>query len=86
MARYKQLDTQPKLLPVDLSRQFLPGPFEHAVQHLLEHVIDLTPFDTRFRNDATGAPAYRMPMLAGFVRHRRSDLIVRKWSYAVMGQ
>jgi len=58
MARYKQIDTQPKFLPVDLSRQFLPGTFEHAVQHLLEHLIDLTPFDARFRNDATGAPAY----------------------------
>ena len=58
MARYRPIDTQPKFLPVDLSRQFLPGTFEHAVQHLLEHLIDLTPFDARFRNDATGAPAY----------------------------
>jgi transposase len=63
MARYKSLNTQPTLLPVDLSRQFLPGTFEHAVEHLLEHVIDLTPFDARYRNDATGAPAYPPAML-----------------------
>lgn len=63
MARYKQLDTQPKFLPVDLTRQFLPGTFDNAVQHLLEHAIDLTPFDARFRNDATGAPAYPPAML-----------------------
>jgi len=63
MARYKQLDTQPKFLPVDLSRQFLPGTFEHAVEHLLEEVIDLTAFDARYRNDATGAPAYPPGML-----------------------
>ena len=36
----------------------LPGPFERALHHLLEHAIDLTSFDTRYRNDNTGAPAY----------------------------
>jgi transposase len=63
MARYKQIDTQPKFLPVDLARQLLPGTFEHAVHHLLEHAIDLAPFDARFRNDATGAPAYPPALL-----------------------
>ncbi len=63
MARYQPIDTQPKLLPVDLARQLLPGTFEHAVHHLLEHAIDLTPFDARFRNGATGAPAYPPAML-----------------------
>jgi transposase len=58
MARYKHIDTQPKFLPVDLARQLLPGTFEHAVHHLLEHAIDLSAFDARFRNDETGAPAY----------------------------
>lgn len=63
MARYKQIDTQPKFLPVDLARQLLPGTFEHAVHHLIEHAIDLSPFDERFRNDATGAPAYPPALL-----------------------
>jgi len=63
MARYKQIDTQPKFLPVDLARQLLPGTFEHAVHHLLEHAIDLSVFDARFRNDATGAPAYPPALL-----------------------
>jgi transposase len=63
MARYKRIDTQPKFLPVDLARQLLPGTFEHAVHHLLEDAIDLTPFDERFRNDATGAPAYPPALL-----------------------
>jgi transposase len=58
MPRYKYIDTQPKLLPVDLARQLLPGTFEHAVNHLLDHAIDLSSFDARFRNDETGAPAY----------------------------
>ena len=38
-----------------------PGSFEHAVDHLLESVLDLSHFDARFTNDATGAPAYRAP-------------------------
>jgi len=63
MPRYKYIDTQPKLLPVDLARQLLPGTFEHAVNHLLDHAIDLSGFDARFWNDETGAPAYPPAML-----------------------
>lgn len=58
MARYQPIDTNPRLLPVNLAAQLLPGTFEHAVDHLLDHAIDLSGFDARFRNDATGAPAY----------------------------
>ncbi len=63
MARYKYIDTNPRFLPVDLAKPLLPGTFEHAVHHLLEHAIDLSSFDTHFRNDATGAPAYPPAML-----------------------
>lgn len=63
MPRYKYIDTQPKLLPVDLARQLLPGTFEHAVNYLLDHAIDLSSFDARFRNDDTGAPAYPPALL-----------------------
>ena len=58
MARYKYIDTHPRFLAVDLARQLLPGTFEHALNHLLDHAIDLSSFDARFRNDTTGAPAY----------------------------
>jgi transposase len=63
MARYQYIDTQPRLLAVDLSRQLLPGTFEHALNHLLDHAIDLSHFDARYRNDATGAPAYPPALL-----------------------
>jgi transposase len=46
-----------------LARQLLPGTFEHAVNHLLDHAIDLSGFDGRFRKDETGAPAYPPAML-----------------------
>jgi transposase len=63
MARYKYIDTNPKFLAVDLAGQLLPGTFEHAVNHLLDHAIDLSSFDARFQNDDTGAPAYPPAML-----------------------
>lgn len=30
-----------------------PGTFEHALNHLLDHELDLTGFDNRFYNDIT---------------------------------
>lgn len=63
MARYKHIDTQPRLLVVDLERQLLPGSFAHAVHHLLDHDFDLSGFDARYRNDTNGAPAYPPGML-----------------------
>ena len=49
MARYKHIDTNPRFLAVDLAQQLLPGTFEHALNHLLDHAIDLSHFDARFR-------------------------------------
>ena len=45
MARYKRIDTSPKFLPVVLSEQLLPGTFEHALYHLVDHELDLTGLD-----------------------------------------
>lgn len=63
MARYKHIDTSPRFLAVDLERQLLPGSFEHALHHLIDHEIDLTGFDARYKNDLTGAAAYPPAML-----------------------
>jgi len=76
MARYKYIDTNPRFLAVDLARQLLPGTFEHALNHLLDHAIDLSHFDTRFRNDTTGAPAYPPGMLLKVVLFAYSQGIV----------
>ena len=58
MARFKHIDTSPRFLAVDLERQLMPGTFEHALHHLLEHELDLSHFDARYRNGAAGAPAF----------------------------
>ena len=76
MARYKHIDTHPRLLAVDLSRQLLPGTFEHALNHLLDHAIDLSHFDARFQNDVTGAPAYPPALLLKVVLFAYSQGIV----------
>jgi transposase len=76
MARYKYIDTNPRFLPVDLARQLLPGTFEHALNYLLDHAIDLASFDARFRNDETGAPAYPPALLLKVVLFAYSQGIV----------
>ena len=58
MARYKLVDRSPRLLPVVLDAQLLPGSFEHALDYLIDTEIDLSGIATRYVNDDTGAPAY----------------------------
>jgi len=77
MARYKHIDTSPKLLAVDLTRQLLPGTFEHALNHLLDHEVDLSGFDARYCNDETGASAYPPAMLLKVILFAYAQGIVR---------
>ena len=76
MARYKHIDTSPRFLAVDLQRQLLPGSFEHALNHLIDHELDLSSFDARFNNDITGAAAYPPAMLLKIVLFAYSQGIV----------
>lgn len=76
MARYRIIDTNPRLLPVVLTQQLIPGTFEHALNHLLDNEIDLSGFDARYCNDVTGAPAYPPAMLLKVVLFAYSRGIV----------
>lgn len=76
MARYKPIDTSPRLIAVDLERQLLPGTFEHALNHLVDHELDLSGFDARYRNDLTGASAWPPAMLLKIVLFAYSQGIV----------
>jgi transposase len=58
MARYKPVDRNPRLLPVVLAEQIQPGSFEFALDHLVDHELDLSALDARFNNDEVGASAY----------------------------
>lgn len=58
MARYKPQERNGLLLPVVLSDQIVPGSFAFALDYLVDHELDLSELDTRFKNDETGASAY----------------------------
>jgi transposase len=67
MARYKVVDRSPRLLPVDLAAQLIPGSFEHALDYLIDNEVDLSALGGRFLNDETGAPAYDPAVLLKIV-------------------
>ena len=58
MARYKPISRDGIFLPVVLAEQIQPGTFEFALDHLVDHELDLSALDAKFNNDATGASAY----------------------------
>jgi len=76
MARYKPIDTSPRFIAVDLERQLAPGSFEHALNYLVDHELDLSRFDIRYKNDLTGASAYPPAMLLKVVLFAYSRGIV----------
>jgi transposase len=68
VARYKpDLTGQSQLIPVDFAKQVLPGTFEHALAHLIDHKLDCSAFDAGYRNEVTGATAYDPRLLLKIV-------------------
>ena len=58
MARYKDYSyEQTKLIPVSYDKQIIEGTFEYALNEIIDD-MDLSIFESRYRNDETGAPAY----------------------------
>jgi transposase len=58
MPRYKPVERDGLFIAVVLEEQIQPGTFEFALQHLVDEQLELSALDAKFRNDATGAPAY----------------------------
>jgi transposase len=58
MPRFKAYDQGLQFLAVDLSLQLHPGSFEYALHHLIEHEIDLSEIEARYKNEEQGAWAY----------------------------
>ena len=58
MARYKPQERPSLMLPVVLSEQIVPGSFAFALDYLVDHELDLSELDARFKNDEVGASAY----------------------------
>lgn len=59
MARYKQYDyNQMQMVAVSLDEQLMPGTLEYAIHEVVESRLDLSRFDSRYKNDKTGRSAY----------------------------
>lgn len=59
MARYKHYDlNQTKMIPLSYADQIVEGSFEYALNEIVEEQLDLSVFEHRYRNDATGRSAY----------------------------
>ena len=59
MDRYKDYNYyQMKMIPVSYEKQILPGSFEYSLSWLIDNELDLSAFETYYRNDEGGRPAY----------------------------
>ncbi len=68
MARYKDVQyDQDKFIPISFHKQILPGTFEYSLSYLVDHELDLSVFESRYRNDEMGAPAFDPAVLLKIV-------------------
>jgi transposase len=68
MPRFKDHNyDQTKMIPISFDRQILPGTLEYSLIYLVEHELDLSLFDHRYRNDEAGRPAYDPAILLKIV-------------------
>jgi transposase len=64
MAKFIPYDyNQNTMVVVNFKDQIQPGTFEHALHYLIEQKLDLSIFDTEYRNDDNGRPAYAPAIL-----------------------
>ena len=77
MPRYKPYSyAQGKFIAIHFDSQILPGTFKYALNHLIDHELDLSVFNARFCNDQSGAPAYDPRILLKIVLYAYSRGIV----------
>jgi len=58
---------QIEMVAVNFADQLSPGTFEHAIHYLIESRLDLSIFDSKYRNDETGRYAYDPAVLLKIV-------------------
>ena len=50
--------SQSKMVVINYADQLQPGTFEFAINHIIDHKLDLTIFHPRYQNEEEGRPAY----------------------------
>jgi transposase len=81
MAKYKATAKgQGLFLTVDLEKQLISGTFEWAMSRIVDHEIDLTQFDSYYKNDTSGASAIEPRILLKiiFYGYRKGQISSRK--------
>src|SRR5258705_1048203 len=64
MARYKPYKyDQMVMVPISFQTQLEPGTLEYTLHELVEHHLDLSVFEGRYRNNSTGARAIHPKLL-----------------------
>lgn len=59
MARFKDYSyDQGIMIPVNFTKQIVPGTLEHTIHWIVENRINLSGILKKYKNDQTGAPAY----------------------------
>ena len=77
MARYKEYSyDQGMFLSVNFHDQIVPGTFEYALNHIVENELDVSIFESKYRNDDTGAPAFAPEILLKIILYSYSLGIV----------
>ena len=78
MAKFKSYNyDQTALVAVDLEKQLPPGSLEFAIHYLVDHEIDLSSLESRFKNDTEGRPAYDPRILLKIILLAYSRGIIR---------
>ena len=87
MPRYKEMITdQGLLIPVTLAHQLSPGTFEHALNYIVDHKLDLSVFDRRYKNEDGGASAYNpRPMFRDVLLYCDELELMGKEMFAIDG-
>ncbi len=77
MARYKSYSyEQSMLIPINFNKQIIPGTFEYALNYIVDNELQLNVFESRYKNDETGAPAYDPAILLKIVLYAYSKGII----------
>ncbi len=64
MAKYRKYSyDQGVMVPVDFSKQIVPGTLEYTIHLLVENKIDFRGIESKYNNDHNGAPAYNPAIL-----------------------
>lgn len=77
MARYKDYSyDQGVMVPITFKDQIVAGTFEYALNHIIDNELDLSSFETRFKNDETGAPAFDPKILLKIILYAYSRGVI----------